>query len=213
MEKEQVKTLIMEQGYDNEIYSDEAVDHENALIEFLTEKGLEVVPTDLKIEIGHAFVDADSVAGIRAVVTILPYALDVHMVAFHHRQWDYYINEVKDSDGGDNVEFALSESKETTPTPDVVLLQTELEGGLNKNAIHQLTSMLPEKIEYVPFSTADNNSSAHGFIRASTLEQLDWISDDIEAFVQEIIGDVEKETADGYYTMQNGITLYIGYVA
>lgn len=200
MNKEQVKTLLIEQGYDNEIYSDEAVDHETALLEFLSEKGIEVSLLDLSEKAEAPFIDADSIAGIRAVVTIGSLNLDVHMVAFHHQKWDYYINEVKET-----------EKTISAPDTDVILLQNELEGGLNQKSIHFLTSMMKERVEYIPFSTADNNSSAHGFIRASTLEEQDWDSNEIESFVKEIIADMEKENENGYYEMPNGITLYIGY--
>lgn len=200
MNKEQVKTLLIEQGNDNEIYSDESVDHETALLEFLSEKGVEVSPLDLLEKVEAPFIDADSVAGVRAVITIVSLNLEVHMVAFHHKNWDYYINEVKES-----------EKTVSVPDTDVILLQNELEGGLNQKSIQFLASMMNDDLEYIPFSTADNNSSAHGFIRASTLEAQDWDSTEIQSFVKEIIGDMEKENENGYYQMPNGITLYIGY--
>lgn len=133
-----------------------------------------------------------------AVLTISPLELEVHVTAYHHRQWDYYINDIKD------VTYYRNDF-------DVILLQTPLEDGLDKDSIQLIASMLQNGQGYILFTTSENNSSAHGFIKATALEELNWKTESVEKFVKEIIGDVEKETQNGVYEMENGLSIYIGY--
>jgi len=196
-QKSVVKNILVEQGYDNEIYSVNTVDFQDALIEFLNEQKVFLHMDDLSVKVDAPFIDSDCVAGVRAVVSILPLEIDVHMVAFHHAEWDYYINEVQDM-----VKPCFH---------DIVLLQTELESGLNLLSLNRLLPLLDPTEDYIPFSTSANNTSAHGFIKANVLEQLDWVDDTIQTFVNNIIGDLVNENPHGIYSMENGTSFFIGY--
>lgn len=200
MEKEQVQNLLSVQDWDTEIYSDNVLDHTKALSAFLEENNLSIRSANLTEKVGIPFIDEDSVAGVKAVLNIPPLDLEVHIVAYHHRQWDYYIEEVRNSP-----------SDASEKNVDVVLLQTPLESGLNQESILSIANSLQPGEEYIPFSTSENNSSAHGFIRATVLEELDWQANKIEEFVKEMIGDMEKESENGFYEMDNGLCIYIGY--
>jgi len=200
MDKIQVRELMTNHDRDAEIYTDETLNHKEALVDFFEEKGFTVSPSDVIEKIGIPFIDEDSVAGVPAVMTISPLGLEVHVTAYHHRQWDYYINDIKD------VTSCYHKNNF-----DMILLQTPLEEGLEKDSIQLIASILQNGQGYISFSTAENNSSAHGFIKATALEELDWKTESIEKFVKEMIGDLVKETQNGVYEMENGLSIYIGY--
>lgn len=201
MVKEKVQDLMMGHDRDEEIYSNgDTLDFAGAVIHFFGEKGVDLSPDDLTYETSELFVDSDAQVGLNAVVTILSLELDIHMVAYRRTKWDYYINEVK-----------KSEFKIVAGSYDVILLQNELESGLNLASTKHLVTLMEKDAEYIPFSTEENNSSAHGFIKASTLEENDWDASEIDEYVRKIIGDMDNENQDGVYEMDNGIRLYIGY--
>ena len=94
---------------------------------------------------------------------------------------------------------------------DVILLQTELESGLTKETLKSLLSKLENDFEYIPFTTSENNSSAHGFVKRDTLEELNWNEKKIGDFVKRIIGDLDMENEDNVYMIDSNIKAYIGY--
>ena len=95
---------------------------------------------------------------------------------------------------------------------DAIFTQTELEAGLNKENLTFLMNMMDTNEEYIPLNVCENNSSAHGFIKTSVLEEM--FSGDtsvIEEFTKKVIGDSSIESLDGHYTIGSDVSLYIGY--
>lgn len=203
MNKAQVMEALTkkELGF-SEIHSDKDLKpFSEALHHYLFDSGVNIPLSEFTEGEWTPFVDEDGEFGAKATVSIKNLEIQVKMVVFAHFQRDYYIEVVEEP----------SKQETRIANVDAILLQTEWESGLHKKDIQWISERLSEEEEYVPFYTSENNSSAHGFIKVTALENYDGNPEPIERFVNNIIGDLEKETEDKYYTMENGISLYIGY--
>lgn len=198
--REQIKKVLVQKDVNEEIYSAEELNHEKALVEYLKEQGVLLTSSDVVVRMETPYIDGDGYAGVRSIITIVPVQLDVYVDAYHHRKWDYYMFQVKDSELGIKPHY-----------PDVILMQTELEGGLKKNSLSSLLTLMNYEEEYIPFEASENNTSAYGFLKATTLEEQDYNTSEIKKFVEKIIGNLTEESHDNFYKMPNGTTLYIGY--
>lgn len=81
---------------------------------------------------------------------------------------------------------------------DVVLYERELDKGLNKIEIDRLLDICKGD-EVIPIEIQGKNSVAIGFISIDMAESMDYIYDDLEEDVKQILEDINRETEDHIY--------------
>lgn len=81
---------------------------------------------------------------------------------------------------------------------DIVLMERPHENGLTKIEISELL----EKVDYgelIPLDIVGDYSSAMGFIRLDSADQLNYDLDDLNEYVKNIINDMKNESEDCTY--------------
>lgn len=94
---------------------------------------------------------------------------------------------------------------------DAVFLQKELDDGLTRQEIIGLIMMLDPEALMVPINTTENSSSANGFVTLDGLDKIEGNEEMLLGFVQDILGDMDKEKPDGMYEIEGELRLWIGY--
>ena len=93
-------------------------------------------------------------------------------------------------------------------------IQKPLDEGLTKSETMDLFDML-KGVQVIPLEVQSENATAMGFVNLTDAELMDYDLKPLEAFVREIISDVDKETNDGHYKFHSDgsgiIDVYIGY--
>lgn len=90
---------------------------------------------------------------------------------------------------------------------DVVLMETELEDGLDVANISKMISCLKNN-QVFPLDIQAEYSGAIGFITAEASEKLDYCHENIETFIKPILEDMKKESISGEYEL-NGMHILL----
>lgn len=83
----------------------------------------------------------------------------------------------------------------------LVLKEKELDAGLERNDVIDLFDML-DTTEGIPFEVQAEHSVAMGFISREMAEVVDYIYDDINDFVSNILSDMNNENENGEYIFE-----------
>ena len=94
---------------------------------------------------------------------------------------------------------------------DVVLMEKPGVDGLTKEEIIDLFGFLNGKYVYpVEIEATKVESVAMGFITTRAANELNYIYNDLNSFVANILNDMNNETQDGVYELPNyGLTIKI----
>lgn len=92
---------------------------------------------------------------------------------------------------------------------DVVFLEKPGITGLTKTEMMDLFDMLAENEAYpLEIGNPCGDSTAMGVITPAAADRLDYDYDELTKFIQKILGDMERESEDGYYEFK-GLRIYL----
>lgn len=91
--KERIVGLVQNHAEDLEIYTNQFPHHTKAILEFLGNNECDLGEEDIFLLHDRLFVDSDGYPCYQIKLIILPLEIVVTMIACHHSEWDYYLED------------------------------------------------------------------------------------------------------------------------
>lgn len=158
---------------------------EDVLIDFASDNGVTLNELDM-IELSSSMdVDADGYPYVEKKIEIAKYKCNLTIRAFHHRGWDFYVEDIEDVENIKVVEFLKHIEEEGESFLDggayprlesaLIELLDENDVSLKESDIEVLSSDIDIDCDGYPFVVKDMKIPRYGFrVQVSAYHRNDW---------------------------------------